>query len=257
MHDRRPAHELATAEVVRRTGVTSRALRHYHRIGLLVPARVGEGGMRWYGSDELVRLQRILVLRELQVPLARIGELLDDDPDPAAALRAHAEELGRERDRLARMIEAVTATADRIERGAPLMNDTMFDGFDHREHEAEVTERWGADTWREGDRWWRGLDDDGRRGFDAEHEAIVDAWAAVRAAGAAPDAPDAQAVAHRHRAWISAGWQGREVPAAALRSLADMYTADPRFAANYERDGIALADYVRDALHALADELEA
>ena len=212
--------------------------------------------MRWYGPDELVRLQRILVLRELQVPLARIAELLDRESDPAAALRAHAAGLAAERDRLDRMIAAVTATAARLENGESLMTDTMFDGFDHGVHEAEVTERWGADAWRDGDRWWRGLGDDERRGFAAEHDAIVDAWAAAHAAGEPADGAAAQAIARRHREWISIGWQGRGVPAEALRSLAEMYVADPRFGRNYERDGVPFAPYVRDALVALADAAE-
>ena len=56
-------------EVARLTGVTSRTLRHYDAIGLLTPASVGTGGVRWYGERELVRLQRVLVLRGLGVPL--------------------------------------------------------------------------------------------------------------------------------------------------------------------------------------------
>ncbi|MBN8881039.1 MAG: MerR family DNA-binding transcriptional regulator, partial [Salana multivorans] len=47
-------------DVVRRTGVTSRTLRHYDAIGLLPPSFVAVGGIRHYDDDALVRLQRIL-----------------------------------------------------------------------------------------------------------------------------------------------------------------------------------------------------
>ena len=46
------------------SGVTSRTLRHYDAVGLLPPARVGADGRRHYGRKELLRLQRILLLRE-------------------------------------------------------------------------------------------------------------------------------------------------------------------------------------------------
>src|SRR5699024_6462982 len=53
-------HEVTTA-----TGTTSRTLRHYDHIGLLPPARVGANGYRYYDAAGLLRLQRILLLRDL------------------------------------------------------------------------------------------------------------------------------------------------------------------------------------------------
>ena len=62
--------------VAKKTGVTSRTLRHYDDIGLLKPAEVGHDGRRWYGDEELLRLQHILVLRELGVDLATAARVL-------------------------------------------------------------------------------------------------------------------------------------------------------------------------------------
>ena len=39
-------HELAA-----RAGISSRTLRHYDRIGLLAPSRLGENGYRYYGPN--------------------------------------------------------------------------------------------------------------------------------------------------------------------------------------------------------------
>lgn len=63
-------------------GVTPRAVRHYHRIGLLPePPRTAQG-YRSYGSADIIALQRIKVLTDAGVPLARVAELaatsLDD-----------------------------------------------------------------------------------------------------------------------------------------------------------------------------------
>ena len=65
--------EASIQEVARLTGTTSRTLRHYDAIGLLAPSRVGDNGYRWYDDDALVRLQRILLLRDLGLGLGEIG----------------------------------------------------------------------------------------------------------------------------------------------------------------------------------------
>src|ERR1700759_3233392 len=65
--------------VARLANISVRTLRHYDEIGLLVPAEVDQAnGRRRYSPDQVVRLHRILVLRDLGVPLAEIGGLVDD-----------------------------------------------------------------------------------------------------------------------------------------------------------------------------------
>jgi DNA-binding transcriptional MerR regulator len=66
--------------VARLAQVSVRTLRHYDDLGLLTPARVDPAtGYRFYTPDQLLRLHRILVLRDLGVPLPQIGQLLDED----------------------------------------------------------------------------------------------------------------------------------------------------------------------------------
>jgi DNA-binding transcriptional MerR regulator len=60
--------------------VSVRTLRHYDELGLLTPAHVDpRTGYRYYRADQIPRLHRILVLRDLGVPLAEVRQLLDDD----------------------------------------------------------------------------------------------------------------------------------------------------------------------------------
>src|SRR6478609_8393470 len=99
-----------TAEVVRLSGVTSRALRHYDAIGLLRPAGSAPGGQREYGRTELLRLQQVLVLRELGVGLGTIAEILDDGVPRADRLREHHTWLLAERDRFDRLARTVAST---------------------------------------------------------------------------------------------------------------------------------------------------
>ncbi|MER6800047.1 MerR family transcriptional regulator, partial [Amycolatopsis mediterranei] len=98
------------SQVAKASGVSARMLRHYDAIGLLTPASVAANGYRWYGRLELLRLQRILLLRRLGLGLAEIGAVLGDQVDEAAALRGHLAQLEEERHRLDRVIATVEAT---------------------------------------------------------------------------------------------------------------------------------------------------
>ena len=133
--------EWSIHEVARLTGTTSRTLRHYDDIGLLAPSRVGSNGYRHYDDAALVRLQRILLLRELGVGLSRIAEVLERRTDPAEALRVHLDWLRREQERTAQQIASVEATIASLEGGEQIMAEKMFDGFDHTRYRDEVEQR--------------------------------------------------------------------------------------------------------------------
>ena len=71
-------------------GVSVRTLHHYDVVGLLKPGHVGSNGYRYYEKAELLRLQQILIYRELGLPLVEIAAILDDPAfDPLTALRGH------------------------------------------------------------------------------------------------------------------------------------------------------------------------
>jgi len=73
------------AAVAKRFGVSVKALRVYEREGLLKPART-VSGWRIYRQSEIERLSAILALKQLGLPLKRIGDLLRGNGDLAAAL---------------------------------------------------------------------------------------------------------------------------------------------------------------------------
>lgn len=237
--------EYGISEVARLAGTTSRTLRHYGDVGLLEPSRIGANGYRFYDTSALTRLQRILLLRQLGLGVARIGEVLDAT-DETSALRSHLEWLRAESERLDRQIASVEHTISSIEKGEPLMARDMFDGFDHTQFKEEVELRWGPQAYADSDRWWQGLGSADRQAFMDEHDAIAAAWAELQVAGAPTEGERAQALARRHHAWIAAGWGGKPPSADQIVGLADMYVADERFAANY--GGAQGAAYVRDAL---------
>ncbi|MEU2761928.1 MULTISPECIES: MerR family transcriptional regulator [unclassified Streptomyces] len=237
--------EWSIQEIARQAGTTSRTLRHYGDIGLLAPSRTGSNGYRYYDQEALVRLQRILLLRELGLSLPAIKDVLEGQRDTAVALRAHLRLLEQEQARIGRQIASVRTTLHKTREGMELMAAEVFDGFDHTAHEQEVTERWGRDAYEEGDRWWRSLGDGERKAFRDEHEAIARDWGRAREAGLAPDGPEAQELARRHCAWLSSA---KEPSRSYVIGLGEMYVADPRFGENYDRHGDGTAAFVRDAL---------
>ncbi|MCM0639041.1 MerR family transcriptional regulator [Cellulomonas wangsupingiae] len=247
--------EASIQEVARLTGTTSRTLRHYDQIGLLTPSRVGANGYRWYDDDALVRLQRILLLRDLGLGLADVRRVLDRETDEETALRRHLAWLEAEQDRLARQAASVLRTLTARHEGAGLMAEEMFDGFDHTQHRQEVEERWGADAYAAGDAWWRSRSDDERTAWQERSATLARDWAAAAAAGTDPASDEAQELARRHVQWLrDVPGTPREGDAPArgyVLGLADMYVADPRFARVYGDDERGAA-FVRDALHEYA-----
>ena len=102
---------LTIGQLAAYAGVTVRAVRHYHHIGLMPePSRDGSG-YRTYDATNVIRLTRIRILAEAGVPLARVEELLDATPTEFgeavaqidAALRARVRELQEHRRRIARL----------------------------------------------------------------------------------------------------------------------------------------------------------
>ena len=59
-------------------GVNKKTLMWYDEIGLFCPAVVKENGYRYYTYFQSATLEAILLLRELDVPVARIRSFLDD-----------------------------------------------------------------------------------------------------------------------------------------------------------------------------------
>ena len=63
--------------------VSVKALRYYDELGLLKPARVDDGtGYRYYSTSQLMRLNRILVMKDMGLSLEQIALLLDKEPTP-------------------------------------------------------------------------------------------------------------------------------------------------------------------------------
>jgi DNA-binding transcriptional MerR regulator len=253
-------------EIARLAGTTSRTLRHYDDVGLLPPSRIAHNGYRHYDEAALVRLQRILLLRELGLGLPQIAEVLGPSTGSGAqaagrqseesALETHLALLREEQNRLARQIASVENTINALKGGEELMAENMFDGFDHTQYKEEVEERWGKEAYAKSDAWWRSKSKAERAEWQQRVSQLGKDWQDAAARGLRPDGDEAQALAQRQFDWL------RDIPGTPgggaagptkeyFLGLGEMYVADPRFAANY--GGQAGAEFVRDAMRAYAE----
>ena len=91
--------EYSVSEAARVAHMTSETLRHYDRIGLVRPSRRDENTQyRYYTEEDIVRLCTVHTLQQMDLPLAKIKEVLAyDDPAQIAAFFTQAEHMADEK----------------------------------------------------------------------------------------------------------------------------------------------------------------
>jgi DNA-binding transcriptional MerR regulator len=227
MIDGRPQRLITIGQLAAYAGVTIKAVRHYHRRGLLAEPPRDASGYRRYSAQHAIDLVKIKTLAAAGVPLARIKELLAAEPDRFAAaiaeidrtLQERIEELLRTRGRLAQL-----STGDRLFVSADVaayLDQLRELGVSRRTVQME-RDLWilmqavapqGAAVWIADKR--EALDDPEFRALYLEYDAAFD-WA--------PDDPRLHGLADRARRWLagrSGGVEGgeRTVQAPAIAGL--------------------------------------
>ncbi|HIZ97368.1 MAG TPA: MerR family transcriptional regulator [Candidatus Janibacter merdipullorum] len=245
---------LTVGQVAETFGVTVRTLHHYDEVGLLHPSERTHAGYRLYTPDDLQRLGTIVVYRRLDFRLEEIGELLDaDDVEVVDHLR-------RQRDAVRTRLAQMTDLVESIDRALEVaMNDQpattedlkeIFGEGYNEEYQDEAERRWGdTDKWKQSqERTAHWTKADWARVKEEVESFEADLGAAVRA-GEPVDGPAAAEIAERHRASID---QYYDCDHEFQVCLAQMYLADPRFAAHYEEIEPGTAQWLHDAVVANA-----
>lgn len=251
-------------DVTRMSGVTSRTLRHYDEVGLLPPAWIADNGYRQYEERELLRLQQILVLRELGLGLREIADVLDRQIDQSEALRAHHRRLLAERDRLDRLARTVRRTIAGLDRGeqrgqtsqredggmtAINHPEDLFEGFDLERHSETARERW-PEEWAESKRNVEALGDEDAERMKEEQTAQMVRMAEFMVAGTAADDAAVQREVGAQYEQLCRFWTPNQE---AYKTLTRTFAEDEQWRTAYERVAEGLAAYQRDAMIAYAD----
>jgi len=248
-------------QLARLSGVSVRTLHHYNEIGLLKPAFIGENRYRYYGREELLRLQDILFHRELGVPLQEIDKLLaHEGRDRVAILSRHRELLAERVERSRQLLTTIDRTIADLNGEGTMKDKDLYHGFAPEKqaaYEAQLVDHLGGDA-RKGidaskQHWAKQRQEDMQAALEeggAAEMALVERFRA----GDAIDAPSVAPALDRHRAWVSRMW-GRECPPAKYGSMAELYASHPDFRARYEAHGEGFTDWLTGAMRAYAARL--
>jgi DNA-binding transcriptional MerR regulator len=242
-------------EVAKLARVSVRTLHHYDEVGLLRPSERSDAGYRLYSLGDLERLQQVLFYKELGFALDEIAGLMNDPAfDRREALLVQRELVAGQALRLEALLGLIDKTLTSLEGGIHMTKEEMFEvfgDFDPSQYEDEVKERWGdTDAYKESTRRAARYTKDDWARFKAESEEINATIVALMDEGVAPDDPRAMDAVERHRLQIDQWFYpcSHEMHS----NLGEMYIADPRFTATYEKIHPGMARYVRDAIKANA-----
>ena len=239
-------------DVARLTGVSIRTLHHYDSIGLLVPSGRTPAGYRLYVEADLLRLQQILIGRELGLSLEEIRKSLDDPRfDRKAALldqRQRLRDRATHTEAMIRAIDAALAALGGRTTGEMHMAD-LFEGFNPAQYEEEARSQWGTtDAFAEAQKRTQRYTPDDWKALQVEQSAVYsDAYAALKA-GTPASSTEAMDIAERHRLSIDRWFYpcSHEMH----RGLASMYESDERFRQSIEQHGAGLTAFLAQAIRA-------
>lgn len=254
---------LTVKQVAKISGVSVRALHHYDEIGLLKPASIGRNGYRYYGRDELLRLQQILLHRELDIPLGDIRAILDDPKfDQLEALQQQREKLASEAKRYAQLVRTIDRTIADLNGENAMRNAELYKGISaekQAEYEKWLIEKYGGDMPERiavSKRKYESLSQDDKDALNRELQELETAWADAMKNGVPADSTSLDPLMNRFREWVSAMWN-KPCPPEAFSGLADLHLGHPDFVSRYEALGEGFSDYHAAGMKAYAKRLAA
>lgn len=72
------SQKYSIGDVAKMLNMTTRAIRFYDQKDLVKPESIGENGYRYYGEEQIQKLELINYLRELNFSIKQIKQLLND-----------------------------------------------------------------------------------------------------------------------------------------------------------------------------------
>ena len=222
---------------------------------MLKPARVTEAGYRIYGPREVDRLQDILFYRELGLELSAIRRILDDPSfNRQSALQSHLAELESRKNHLEDLILTVRKTIDDIEGGTKMSDREKFETFKRRvvaaneeQYGREIRKKYGDEAVDRSNANILALTEAESQQWKDLGEEIITALTHAVENGENPTGAEGQRIA-LHRRWLSYSWEAYTPQAHA--GLGQLYTADERFTAYYDKAVPGCAAFLRDAISA-------
>jgi len=212
---------LTAAECARRTGLTVRALRVYERRGLIKPSRSAKG-WRYYGPEELVRLNTIVALKDFGLTLAQIRKAFGATPPALAQILDMQLKVWSARELAARRAtSAILAALGRLQSAAPLSIDELCQLLRnsdmnnlHTISRELINEFITPEQERAWMNYWADRPAEATEGRArlAAGKVIAEGFLASMRKGDAPDSPEVQKwVKRSHDNWLKQGMRERQL----------------------------------------------
>ncbi|BDR55078.1 MerR family transcriptional regulator [Bombiscardovia apis] len=247
---------LTIGKVSQLLGVSERMLRHWEEAGLVSPPR-SWSDYREYGPDDIARLKRVVLYRELGLNARQIREVLASPGSLAVS------ELNHHRAHLVDKIKYLTAALGTLDsliataEGKATQGDNMTDTNttatsavrDMQAEQEEAHERWGQSQ-----QWMEYAERMASRSKAQKKEdlnllqAIETQLGQAKREGMDPTCPEALDLIEQHRHSLS--WF--QVSPSMHVMLGRMYACDPRFKSHYEAIEPGLAEWMQAAIEANA-----
>ncbi len=236
------------------SGVSARTLRYYEELDLLKPTRVNSSNYRIYGDKEIDKLQLILFYKELEVPLVKIKEILDNKNfNEITALEQHKLNLELKIKKYKKLINTLDKTIKSKKENESMKDIDKFEGFkdkliseNEEKYGDEVREKYGKESLEYSNKRIKNMSKD-------EYEYVVnltnDVNLTIKAALKAGDPTSelAMKACDLHKEWLMIYW--KEYSKEAHLSVVKMYVEDERFTAYYiENVGVGAAEFLYEAM---------
>jgi DNA-binding transcriptional MerR regulator len=240
--------KLSASQLAEIAGVSVRTLHYYDSIGLLKPAERTDANYRYYGEKEFLRLQQILLYRELDFTLEQVAEILDDsDFNLLSALQAHKTELQKRMRRVGELVITVENTIQQLkERSKKMDYNEMYKGFDPEKakaYEKEAREKYGDEAVDNSHNKIKAMNKGEFEDLNKERDNINKELAQLMHMNV--DDKAIQRIVQRHFDLTS---KFMELSLDRYRGLAKMYVDDERFKEHYDKVKPGLAEFLRDAV---------
>lgn len=243
-------------ELAKISGVTTRTLRHYHQIGLLLPEGKNSSGVRIYTVHHLDKLQQILLHKSCGFDLKTIKIILSDPKfDVLKALKNQKKIIIAERKRQRELLNTIKITIKNYLGEKNMTDSQKFKGLkekmiadNYKKYGTEVKSRWGADAWKKSNQLLRNMT---QEQFENAQNIEKDFKKTLNEAFSThnPAGELAQKSVELHKQWLTAFWP--QYSKDAHLGLATMYVEDVRFH-HYFNDQKDLAEFFREAVSVYA-----
>lgn len=242
------------------SGVSVRTLRLYDELDLLKPFARTDAGYRLYGETALLRLQQILLYKELDFPLAEIKRLLDDPMfDMLAALEAQKKALLERQSQWQAIIETIDKTIHHLKNQGIMSNlEFLYKGIPKETAEAWRTEaagKWGEAVISKSEKHLEKLGKPGIEALKKEAEEVGKNLFDLHLND--PADPLVQSQIGRHYSIIRAFWGttgATDLQADAYAGLGKLYVADDRYLSREGKPQPEFAAFMCEAMAFFAEK---